>query len=298
MSSEDIYIAGRYNKYLRSLSQSPWIDKADKRIKNSVQELIEEGLKEFLQLGGSRLVFSSSGREDVDVRMLGRGRPFCFRVTQPWSEPTPNGYTFNQETLSKIQKFINKKHAGKIQVRDLQLVSRQDVAKQLREGSESKTKEYRALCCSSRPISNEEVERLNQMCEFDIEQNTPIRVLHRRTISARRRRIHKMKLEREANLKEFSLNLTRGGGVRKLIDDQDDEEINRLFVLTLITEAGTYIKEFVHGDFGRTEPNLASLLKDCDTDLIELDVMVSRPLPSQFDCQNGIRNYLSFLRPL
>lgn len=35
----------------------------------------------------------------------------------------------------------------------------------------------------------------------------------------------------------------------------------------------SYIKEFVHGDFGRTIPNLCQLLKT-DTDILELDVEV------------------------
>lgn len=35
----------------------------------------------------------------------------------------------------------------------------------------------------------------------------------------------------------------------------------------------SYIKEFVHGDFGRTKPNLCDLLKT-ETDILELDVDV------------------------
>ena len=35
----------------------------------------------------------------------------------------------------------------------------------------------------------------------------------------------------------------------------------------------SYIKEFVHGDFGRTKPNLTSLL-GADCDILELDVQV------------------------
>ena len=35
--------------------------------------------------------------------------------------------------------------------------------------------------------------------------------------------------------------------------------------------AGTYVKELVHGDFGRTRPNLGSLL-DTQTDILALDV--------------------------
>ncbi|VDO72289.1 unnamed protein product [Onchocerca flexuosa] len=40
------------------------------------------------------------------------------------------------------------------------------------------------------------------------------------------------------------------------------------------TQAGTYVKEFVHGDFGRTRPSLADLLNvECgEIDILELDV--------------------------
>ena len=46
-----------------------------------------------------------------------------------------------------------------------------------------------------------------------------------------------------------------------------------VFKLTLCTQAGTYVKEFVHGDFGRTKPNLCSIL-GCEVDIIALDVEV------------------------
>ena len=36
--------------------------------------------------------------------------------------------------------------------------------------------------------------------------------------------------------------------------------------------AGTYIKEFIHGDLDRTLPNLGTLL-DTDADIIQLDVI-------------------------
>lgn len=40
-----------------------------------------------------------------------------------------------------------------------------------------------------------------------------------------------------------------------------------------LTSVHSYIKEFVHGDFGRTRPNLRQLLRT-DTDILELDVEV------------------------
>lgn len=41
-----------------------------------------------------------------------------------------------------------------------------------------------------------------------------------------------------------------------------------------MTEAGTYIKEFVHGDFGRTQPNMSVLLNNVAVDVLALDVTV------------------------
>ena len=46
------------------------------------------------------------------------------------------------------------------------------------------------------------------------------------------------------------------------------------FRLRLTTQAGTYVKEFVHGDFGRTKPNLTMMLNRF-VDILELDVLVS-----------------------
>lgn len=44
------------------------------------------------------------------------------------------------------------------------------------------------------------------------------------------------------------------------------------FELSLLTSAGTYIKEFVHSDEGRTEPSVGTLL-GCKADILSLDVL-------------------------
>ena len=87
------------------------------------------------------------------------------------------------------------------------------------------------------------------------------------------------------NILYFNLNLTRPNSVRARtvynmkvdLDMENNEQLlsskEFLFKLTLCTQAGTYVKEFVHGDFGRTSPNLCSIL-NCDVDIIALDVEV------------------------
>ncbi|KAL3227219.1 hypothetical protein MRX96_024187 [Rhipicephalus microplus] len=73
-----IYLAGRYCKYSRLLSQTPWILNGKRIMEASVQELITDVVTKHIP--NEKIMFSSSGREDVDVRMLGRGRPFVLEI--------------------------------------------------------------------------------------------------------------------------------------------------------------------------------------------------------------------------
>jgi tRNA pseudouridine synthase 10 len=47
---------------------------------------------------------------------------------------------------------------------------------------------------------------------------------------------------------------------REIIDLHLEELGEGSFTFVVRTEAGTYIKEFVHGDNGRTKPNLSEAL--------------------------------------
>lgn len=44
------------------------------------------------------------------------------------------------------------------------------------------------------------------------------------------------------------------------------------FQLRMRTQAGTYIKEFVHGDLGRSTPSMCSLL-GMEVQILQLDVL-------------------------
>jgi len=106
------------------------------------------------------------------------------------------------------------------------------------------THTQRCIVWASRAITDDDLAKLNAINDLTIDQTTPIRVLHRRTLSVRKRVIHSAACER----------------------------INEhFFVMDLSTQAGTYIKEFVHGDLGRTVPNVGCLL-GCDADILQLDV--------------------------
>ncbi|XP_065538467.1 tRNA pseudouridine synthase Pus10 isoform X2 [Lathamus discolor] len=229
-----VFVAGRYNKYSRNLPQTPWIIDGERKLESSVEELISEHL--MAEFKADSFNFSSSGREDVDVRTLGNGRPFAIELVNP------RRIHFTAEEMKRLQQTINTS-SDKIQVRDLQLVTREAIGR-MKEGEEEKTKTYSALIWTDKAIQKEDIAFLDDIKELKLDQKTPLRVLHRRPLAVRCRIIHTMRSE--------------------YIDEHH-------FRLHLKTQAGTYIKEFVHGDFGRTKPNIGSLLNRT-ADILELDV--------------------------
>ena len=78
---EAITLTGRYRKYSRTLPQSPWIVDGGRKCAGSVAECITEHAVPLF--GATEGKFHSAGREDVDVRMLGTGRPFMVELLSP-----------------------------------------------------------------------------------------------------------------------------------------------------------------------------------------------------------------------
>ena len=131
----------------------------------------------------------------------------------------------------------------------------------IKAGEEEKTKTYSALCSMREPVAPSDLAQLNGLSNIQILQHTPIRVLHRRANAQRPRTIHDFNAQPAADPHRFRL--------------------------IIKTQAGTYVKEFIHGDLGRTEPSISALLGrevECD----ELDVMcvdlVWPPNQRRVDC--------------
>ena len=229
-----LFVGGRYCKYTRDLPQTPWIIDGVRKVETSVQELICGRIERFVR--SSNVRFSSSGREDCDVRMLGDGRPFLVELVNPRKT------LLARTEVETLEREINS-DTDLVEVKRLRVMGKADAAR-LKEGEAEKKKEYKAFVCAPREVTQQEMDRLGEMKETVLHQKTPIRVLHRRSLATRDRTVHCMRAE--------------------LVDP-------RHFYLELTTQAGTYIKEFVHGDFGRTVPNLRSILGQ-DVDIVSLDV--------------------------
>ncbi|MFO7968273.1 MAG: tRNA pseudouridine(54/55) synthase Pus10 [Archaeoglobaceae archaeon] len=229
-----LYIYGRYLKRVRNISQTTWLCRScqgegceicgytGKNYYTSVEELIVNPALEMTQ--GSKGVLHGSGREDVDVRMLGDGRPFILEIQEPGKR------NFD---LRGLERIIAEEAEGKVAVRELEIADSDDV-KLVKEGNYRKT--YQAKVEFEEEISEEELkEALGSISNRTIYQKTPTRVQHRRA-----------DVVRERNTYDIRLSLHQG----------------TISVIEIDAQSGLYIKELISGDEGRTTPNLSEVLNN------------------------------------
>lgn len=238
-----LFIEGRYRKLIRGIPQTKWpcrhckgsgcskCDFTGKMYQESVEELVS---MEFMRWSsGKSSKFHGSGREDVDVRMLGSGRPFVLEIKDPH---------VRKIDLECISKIVNKKAKGKVEISDLRLVNR-DRIREIKKSSTGTYKVYRALVEIEEEVDDTNLKALKS---FDIiNQSTPIRVLHRRANKLRKRKVKKVEFTRISPKK---------------------------FELIIECEGGLYIKELISGDKNRTRPSVSSLL-NTQAKCLELDVL-------------------------
>lgn len=175
------------------MSQSPW-NEAHGDVKHSVQTLISAAVENGYV--AEAVKFIGAGREDLDVRMLGEGRPFLLEFVNARSLPvSPHVLLGDQEedggrprVFAEMEKKVNES-TGLIQVRDIRAVGKEYV-KELKNAAESKVKTYMALVWMAKPVSKAVLAELSTKGPFSIDQTTPVRVLHRRSLAVRKRMIH------------------------------------------------------------------------------------------------------------
>uniref|UniRef100_T1PJI6 tRNA pseudouridine(55) synthase n=1 Tax=Musca domestica TaxID=7370 RepID=T1PJI6_MUSDO len=238
MTGPTVFVAGRYRKISRELSHTPWVLNGKRVMEDSIEEIIIRTVAPYFCKDTSRVIFMSSGREDVDVRCLGKGRPFVLEIPNSIHTTLPTAEAHRMEC--EIDKSC------KLSVKNLQMVQREELV-HIKSGEEQKKKYYRALCKLRDPATPEILQKLDIPEGFQIQQKTPIRVLHRRPLHTRPRMIYKMKAS-------------------------VDKDNLRVLVLDVVSQAGTYIKELVHGEFGRTTPSVSSIIGQ-PVDILALDVM-------------------------
>jgi tRNA pseudouridine synthase 10 len=227
--------------------------------KDSVQELIDVVLIPGFRAKGVK--FSSAGREDADVKMLGTGRPFYFEILDP------KKLDFNADGIRALEIEVNKGAEGRVFIRDLQitnrfvpsvyLMDREDV-NILKDSASTKCKTYKLLIHLPERVAAAKLAALSAGLDLELKQRNPTRV-PRRADLVRDKLIHTLCMleAHDADLSEVEVT----------------EESGMYCTVELKTSAGTYVKEFVHGDDGRTVPSLATLLGVASARVITLDVL-------------------------
>ena len=225
-----IYFEGRYRKLDRTLPQTRWPCRrcqgrgcvacggTGKTYPTSVEEIVAAPFLRATRADGSR--FHGMGREDIDARMLGRGRPFVLELLRP---------KLRTVDLPRIVEELARDGVGRVEVLDL-APTRAETVVRVKEAAPEKS--YRVEVTGSVSVAKVN-EALTVAVGRAIAQRTPTRVAHRRSDRVRTRRIVAARVGAA----------TEGR-----------------FTLELRTEAGTYVKEWVEGDGGRTEPSLSSLV--------------------------------------
>ena len=227
-----VFVAGRYMKYERGIPQTHWgcrecrgagcerCDFTGKQYQDSVEELI--GRPAAGALGGTGAVLHGSGREDIDARMIGTGRPFILEIESP---------TKRSMDLAALESLINESAGGRVAVTRARWCGRDDVET---IKSNKAHKKYRILVEVDGTVTVEGLSlALSTISGVTIFQRTPERVAHRRADKVRERRV---------------------------IDIEYIGTEEGRFVIEVTGEAGLYIKELISGDNGRTQPSLTEVL--------------------------------------
>ena len=135
------------------------------------EEIVRMVLKHF---DAKEYKFHSSGREDMDVRMLGNGRTFFLEFIEARRVPRA------QDFYDQLQKDINA-NSEFVQVLNLHLSSKAEF-NQMKKDVSTKRKKYRCVVWVDQALSgpnDPRLAKLDAIKDLVLQQRTPIRVLHR-----------------------------------------------------------------------------------------------------------------------
>jgi tRNA pseudouridine synthase 10 len=246
MQVNPAFVYGRYRKLEREIPQTEWPCRtcggsgteieADSTVEchdcggvgyrypTSVEEEVAPPV--VAAMNGTDGVFHGAGREDVDARMLGTGRPFVVEVKRPRQR---------RPDVTALTTEINEGTGDRVEVEGLRLATH-EMVERVKELDAAKS--YRAEVGFDHPVSAEALaEAIDELDGATLEQYTPERVDHRRAGKTRERTVYSI----------------AGGLV-------GEEKSATDATIECHCEGGLYVKELVSGDEGRTEPSLAGVL--------------------------------------
>jgi tRNA pseudouridine synthase 10 len=241
-----LFVGGRYRKLVRGIPQATWLCRKCRGAGcpecNGSGRMYETSVQDFLckpllgETGGVECKFHGAGREDIDARMLGNGRPFIVEIKEPRRRFID---------LSELSRKISECSEGRVEVSGLRLSSRDDLRK-IKTRATTSEKTYRAIVTVEREVNEEDLRKLSEgISGAMIKQRTPLRVVHRRADRIRLKKVYDLHI--------------------KVISSKQMEVVVK-------TQGGLYVKELITGDNGRTTPSFSEIL-NAKTECNELDVI-------------------------
>ena len=237
-------VFGRYRKLDRTIPQTKWpcrrcqgrgcveCHETGRQYATSVEDLV--ALPFLAATGATDESFHGAGREDIDARTLGTGRPFILELKDP---------RVRNLDLSVFPARVAEASEGRVEIDSLRFAPKSEIAA-IKEHRGSKT--YRAVVRFDAPVAEDKLRAVAESLRGQsIQQRTPQRVEHRRADLVRERRV-------------LDLTVEAHGGASATLRVHGD--------------AGLYIKELISGDEGRTEPSVAGLL-GVPAKVTELDIL-------------------------
>ena len=338
-----VYLYGRYRKLQRGIPQTRWPCRACKgrgcdrcegtglQYATSVQQLVADPLRALL--GAEDDAFHGMGREDIDVRCLGRGRPFVIELKAP---------LLREVDADAAMAAINEAAEGALEVTSLRPSSRKEVVRvkdtpaeksyAIRFRLEALSEGDLAVLTAPMDLTNEDVQQrggkkrkrrgkgarrgdndapadkplptpapespvvdeaslkalkkaelVERSKAAGVAQNgtkdeliqrllaaapaeaAPVKRLDNEAIVAALKGLEGVKLAQRTpdRVAHRRADLVRRRSVlstsNPLVETMDDGSTEVEF--TLRCESGTYVKETVHGDGGRTQPSVAALIR-------------------------------------
>ncbi|MDP6626646.1 MAG: tRNA pseudouridine(54/55) synthase Pus10 [Methanopyri archaeon] len=166
-----LFVYGRYLKTSREIPQTRWPCRVCKGVGcprcggtgKMYQESVEEilGAPLLAATGGTGTRLHGCGREDIDARMLGSGRPFVIEVINPRCRKIDLPEITHEKANYLFLRFCEK-----------------GVSRMLK--SCAAFKRYRAQVTLENEVDDLHLKKAHDLCGVQIDQQTPTRVLHRR----------------------------------------------------------------------------------------------------------------------
>ena len=240
---KSIFVEGKYNKYDRTIPQTYWpcrkckgkgcksCNNTGQLYPDSVQSLVANPFMKVTK--ATENLFHGMGREDIDAAMLGSGRPFVLELRKPRNRDID---------LNEMTAKINESNMSRIRVNNLEFVPRKRVAEIKNTVCD---KSYRVDVSIPEDLTIESLKNgAQRLKEKLVKQRTPSRVAHRRADLIRPR------LVESVNLLSFEQGMVE---------------------LEIRAQHGTYIRELVSGDMGRTVPSFSSLVDGaCKVEVLDV----------------------------